>query len=145
MPAGLVVLPGCSLPVAVPGADDGASPVCEQVLAALPNRLAGETRRDTRGGAGTAAWGEPAILLRCGEDAVVVSDRPCVSVTGPDGTAVDWVVLADGPAGAILRTFGRDPAVEVEVPADYAPAPVNVLPALSAAVTVVPSDSVCLG
>jgi hypothetical protein len=114
------------------------------VVALLPAELVGATRRETRGGAGTAAWGDPAILLRCGEEPVLASTQPCVTVPGDPGE-VDWVVLASDASGSIVRTFGRDPSVEVEVPAEYGPAPVSVLPELAEAVSVVPATAVCTG
>jgi hypothetical protein len=137
------VLAGCSSPVPVRSAPDGASEACAQVLALLPSTLADAPRRDTSGGPGTAAWGDPAILLRCGEEPVVATTQPCVGVPHEDGE-VDWVVLATGEAGSILRTFARDPAVEVEVPAAYGPAPVSVLPELGPAISVVDPTAVCL-
>lgn len=139
----LPVLAGCSGPVTVRAAEDGGSQACTDVVRALPSSLAGQPRRDTTGGPGTAAWGDPAILLRCGEEVVVVSSEPCVGVPTEDGE-VDWVVLASDETGSIVRTFGRDPAVEVEVPGAYGPAPVSVLPDLGEAVQVVPADAVCI-
>lgn len=106
--------------------------------------VAGAARRDTTGGPGTAAWGDPAILLRCGEEAVVVTALPCVGVPLGNGDEVDWVVLASDSSGAIVRAYGRDPAVEVEVPASYGPAPVGVLPELGEAVAAIPATSVCV-
>ncbi len=138
----VLLLPACSSPVTVQPAADGASDVCADVVAALPGTVAGASRRETAGGAGTAAWGDPAVLLRCGEEAVVLSSQPCVTVPGEP--AVDWVVLASDDQGSIVRTFGRDPAVEVEVPASYGPAPVSVLPDLAAAVGLVPATAVCV-
>lgn len=137
-------LASCTAPVTVESAPEGTSDACAQVLALLPGRLVGATRRETGGGAGTAAWGDPAILLRCGEEPVLASTQPCVTVPGePEG--VDWVVLASDDTGSIVRTFGRDPSVEVEVPAQYGPAPVGVLPELGEAVSVVPAGAVCTG
>lgn len=137
-------LTSCGGPVTVGSAPDGASAACDDVMALLPEQLVGAPRRETDGGAGTAAWGDPAILLRCGEEPVLTSSQPCVTVPGdPDG--VDWVVLAFDDSGSIVRTFGRDPAVEVEVPAGYGPAPVSVLPELSEAVAAVGAAAVCSG
>jgi len=145
--ATLVVLPavsGCAGPVTVVSAPDGTSDACADVIALLPAELAGAARRETNGGAGTAAWGDPAILLRCGEEVVLRSTQPCVTVPG-DSEEVDWVVLASDGSGSIVRTFGRDPSVEVEVPAAYGPAPLSVLPALGEAVSAVPATVVCTG
>ena len=52
-------------------------------------------------------------------------------------------MLASDDSGSIVRTFGRDPSVEVEVPAAYGPAPVSVLPELGEAVAAVPATAVC--
>ena len=140
--AGALLLSGCSGAVQVQAAPAGASAECADVLALLPATLSGAPRRDTSGGPGTAAWGDPAIVLRCGEERVLATTQPCVGVPGEDGD-VDWVVLANDETGAIVRTFGREPAVEVEVPATYGPAPVSVLPELTAAVSAVPATAVC--
>ena len=57
-----------------------------------------------------AAWGDPAIIARCGLDPLGSDDQDCVTVDG-----VDWVVrqLTDGSAAT---TYGRDPAIEVLAP-----------------------------
>jgi len=140
----LPAVSGCAGPVTVVSAPQGTSDACTDVLALLPAELAGATRRETSGGAGTVAWGDPAILLRCGEEVVLASTQPCVTVPG-DPEEVDWVVLASDGSGSIVRTFGRDPSVEVEVPAAYGPAPISVLPALGEAVSTVPATAVCTG
>lgn len=138
------LLAGCSSAVGIQSAPDGDSAACAEVVALLPTTVAGATRRDTTGGPGTAAWGDPAILLRCGEDPVTVTSLPCVGVPLGEDDEVDWVVLASDASGAIVRSYGREPAVQVEVPADYGPAPVGVLPELGEAVASVPATSVCL-
>lgn len=143
VPVTVLLLASCSGPVPVQAAEDGGSAACADVMALLPTTLAGSPRRDTSGGPGTAAWGDPAILLRCGVEPVAASTQPCVGVPGPGGD-VDWVVLATDETGSIVRTFGRDPAVEVEVPAGYGPAPVSVLPDLGEAVSVVDPTGVCV-
>ena len=123
--------------------EDGGSARCADVVAALPTTVAGGPARETSGGPGTAAWGDPAVLLRCGVEPPGATTQPCVGVPGPLGE-VDWIVLANDDSGSIVRTFGREPAVEVEVPATYGPAPVSVLPELSEAVSLVPATSVCV-
>lgn len=138
-----VLLASCSGPVQVDGAEGGASPECAEVMELLPTTLADAPRRDTSGSPGTAAWGDPAILLRCGVEPVGATAQPCVGVPGATDE-VDWVVLASDDSGSIVRTFGREPAVEVEVPGSYGPAPVSVLPDLDEAVSVVQATSVCV-
>jgi hypothetical protein len=62
---------------------------------------------------GVAVWGSPGIVLRCGAEPLGPTTLPCLEVNG-----VDWVV---DDAEDLLRflTYGRAPAVEVLVPADY--------------------------
>ncbi len=35
-------------------------------MSALPDGLAGAARRTLKGGTAVAAWGDPAVILRCG-------------------------------------------------------------------------------
>ncbi|MCH8612939.1 DUF3515 family protein [Arsenicicoccus dermatophilus] len=104
-----------------PATADG-SAACARVAARWPDVVAGLTRRDDlRGGArAAAAWGEPAVIARCGVPALAPTTDQCVSADG-----VDWVVrdLSDGQR---LTSYGTDPAVEVLVPRRYAPAPLRV-------------------
>lgn len=78
-----------------------------------------------------AAWSDPAIVARCGLSPVGPTTDPCIVVDG-----VDWIArpLSDGTA---LITYGTDPAIEVLVPQDYAPAPL-LLPAFTAAAKSLP-------
>jgi hypothetical protein len=72
--------------------------------------------------ASVSAWGEPAIIARCGLPAPAPTVDSCVDVDG-----VDWVVreLTDGTAAV---TYGREPAIEVLVPKAHGPVPL-LLPA----------------
>ncbi|MDC5697229.1 DUF3515 domain-containing protein [Intrasporangium calvum] len=78
-----------------------------------------------------AAWGDPAILARCGLPAPAPTVDSCVVVDG-----VDWVVreLSDGTAAV---TYGREPAIEVLVPASHGPVPL-LLPAFGPAARSLP-------
>lgn len=124
----MVVVPlgGCSSPVGVGAAPDAANPLCAEVVLALPRELAGMPRLTTSSQA-TAAWGEPgaAVVLRCGVEPPPPSTDPCV--TADDGVvAVDWLAIeGEAAAGSTTApwtfvTYGRDPAVEVRVPASVA-------------------------
>ena len=59
------------------------------------------------------AWGDPAIIARCGVTSPGPTASGCVSVDG-----IDWVgsKLSDG--GRYV-TYGRTPAIEVLVPSKY--------------------------
>ena len=80
------------------------------------------------------AWGDPAIIARCGVAALGPTTDQCIDVSG-----VSWVAreLSDGVA---FTTFGTDPAIEVLVPKDYAPEPL-VLPAFAAAAKALPRNA----
>ena len=134
----VVTLTGCSGAVEVEGAPAGADQGCRDLVAALPSTLAGAPARATTGAPGTAAWGDPAIVLTCGTEPPGPTTQECVRVDD-----VDWVLLAGDADGAILSTYGRDPAVRVEVPGEYGPAPF-VLTELGEAVQALPAQATCV-
>jgi hypothetical protein len=115
----LLTLAGCShgaqavharLPV------DASAPACVSAADRLPDRLLGQSRRTTTPTSpALAAWGNPAIILRCGVESPGASTEHCETVNG-----IDWVVqsLSDGVE---FTTFGRTPAIQVLVPQHYAP------------------------
>lgn len=101
--------------IAVAPAPMAADPACARVVEGLPEDLAGVIRQpipaEAEGSA--AAWGNPAIVARCGVNPPPPSTDACLAVDD-----VDWVVqeLSDGAA---FTTYGRSPALEVLVPATY--------------------------
>jgi hypothetical protein len=134
-----MVAAGCAGTVDVEPGPAGGTVECRDFVAGLPTTLAGLARRGADATAGVAAWGDPAVVLRCGTEPLGPTTLPCVTIDG-----VDWVVVARGEDGAArLATFGRDPAVEVEVPAEYAPAPA-VLTGLTGSVSALPADRACV-
>jgi hypothetical protein len=60
-----------------------------------------------------AAWGEPAITVRCGLDEPPPSTDRCLSVAD-----VDWVI-DDANDPIVFVSYGRSPAVELRVPTSY--------------------------
>ena len=81
---------------------------------ALPDRLDGAERRATAPESPlTAAWGDPAAVLRCGvpRPAGLTPTSEVLEVEG-----VEWF-LVDGPAGYSFTTVGRRANVELTVPA----------------------------
>jgi hypothetical protein len=122
----LLVLAGCGdepVSISTPDVGPAARVTCEQFLADLPSRLAGEQKRDlARNGALGAAWGDPAIVLTCGGELPDEFDRfsSCIEANG-----VGWFVPAgaeaDQSATASLTAAGYRPVVRVTVPADYRP------------------------
>lgn len=133
-----VLASGCSsaVEVGVPGeADHGA---CAAASAHWPEQVneLSSTGTDPSDPA-VAAWGEPAIIARCGMPPLGPTENQCVVVDG-----VDWVAeeLDDGTR---LTSFGRDPAIEVIVPEEHGPAPL-LLPVFTEAVQELPrNDYAC--
>jgi hypothetical protein len=95
-------------------------------MAALPETLIGESSRATEPESDlTAAWGDPAITMRCG-----VPDPPALTPTSAliSINGVDW--FPEPVAGGYRFTsHGRTTNVEVTVPDTYSPEadPVTVL------------------
>jgi hypothetical protein len=92
---------------------------CTAVLAALPATLDGHQRRDVTEPARSSAraWGDPAIVVRCGVD------RPASYTPTGDCLVIDDIEWYVEPAtgGTIFTVVGADPRVEVSVPAAYSP------------------------
>lgn len=123
---------GCSTAVDVSPAPLADSPACRSVP--WPGQV-GTAKRvaTTADSPSVAAWGDPAIIARCGLAPLTPTTLECVTVDG-----VDWVVrtLSDGSAAT---TYGTDPAIEVLVPTRYGPAPLQ-LPVFAAAARTLPAD-----
>ncbi|MEV7395954.1 DUF3515 domain-containing protein [Aeromicrobium sp. NPDC092404] len=89
---------------------------CKSLLADLPRTVAGQDNRAVKDG-NAAAWGDPAIILRCGvetpEDLGPASR--CDMVDG-----VGWFTESTAD-GYLFTTIGRDFHVSVEVPHDHEP------------------------
>lgn len=121
--AGLA-LAGCGSEVRVPDEDLPAETraACERLIAALPAQVDDLEQREVRGSSIAAAWGDPAIVLRCGVGRPTEFDElsACHRADG-----VDWFVpervVEDQRADIVMTTIGRIPAVEVLVPARYRP------------------------
>lgn len=86
-----------------------------------------------------AAWGDPAVIARCGLTPPGPTTDPCLTVDG-----VDWIIrrLSDGAA---FTTFGTDPALEVLVPKDYAPEPMLLTDFAEVAATLPATGRKCVG
>ncbi len=127
----LLLLTACSGTIAVvePTPEGSVRAVCAAVLAALPDQVLDSTRRPTDPGLLTAAWGDPALTLRCGVTAPpgLTPTSECLEVDG-----VGWFV-EEAEGGQLFTTIGRVAFVEVGVPSQYAPE-VNALLDLAAAV-----------
>jgi hypothetical protein len=128
----IALVAGCSHQVDVSLPPDAADPACTQLAAHLPPTLLTQHRRDTHPSSpALAAWGDPAIILRCGVAPPGPTTEQCTAVNG-----IDWVArqLDDGYD---FTTYGRVPAVQVLVPKHYAPE-TFALTGLTAAVATIP-------
>ncbi len=122
---------GCAgaVEVAEPTPDAADRATCEAVIAALPDQVLESTTRPTRPGVLSRAWGDPAIVLRCGVDAPpgLTPTSECVEVD-----EVGWF-REPAEGGTLFTTIGRAVFVEVGVPSAYTPE-VDVLVDLAGAV-----------
>jgi uncharacterized protein DUF3515 len=128
------LLSACSRAVDVTAPVQADSPACVAAGDRWPATVAGQERVETSAdNDAVAAWGEPAVIARCGLAALGPTTDECLDVDG-----VDWVIrqLSDGAA---FTTFGRDPAIEVLVPRAYAPEPL-LLPAFGEAARALPAN-----
>ncbi|WP_237565633.1 DUF3515 family protein [Ornithinimicrobium cavernae] len=125
----LVALPlvACSSAVKVAPFDGAETPECHAVGAHWPTRVGPAEWRETAVDSVTvAAWGDPAIIARCGAVPPGPTEQLCL-----DSAGVDWIVeeLDDGTS---FTTYGRSPAIEVLVPDAY-DTPALLLPAFGPA------------
>ena len=121
----LVLVASCSGPVEVrPAAsDDPAAAACADLVDALPDRVSDVDRREVEPDAGTtAAWGDPAIELRCGvpEPAGFDALSTC-QITNDVAWFIPEEQVTGQPVDVAMTTIGRSPGVEVSIPADYFP------------------------
>jgi Protein of unknown function (DUF3515) len=121
----LLASSGCSGNVSVdaPRVTGASARACSQLVHALPSRVADQRRREVDAGNGyAAAWGDPAIELRCGVPRPEGFDKfsQCQRVNG-----VDWFIpesqQTGKPTDITVTTVGRRPDVEVRLPEDYWP------------------------
>jgi hypothetical protein len=95
--------------------DPATAALCKRLEAALPDHLDDAHRRPTTPQSPlTAAWGDPALVLRCGV--------PRPAGLGPTSDVVEvedvaWF-LAESAAGYTFTTAGRTTNVELTVPAE---------------------------
>ena len=124
---------GCSSTVEIAPTPLAQGAVCRAVTSAWPVEVGGHARREVADPSAGAAYGDPAIIARCGVPALGPTTADCIEVDG-----LGWVAqgLSDGTR---FTTFGRDPAIEVLIPRDYAPEPL-LLPAFSKAARALPTN-----
>lgn len=114
--AGALALGACSSGVSVGVPELAGNPACVAASRHWPTDVS--TLRPVATSpesAAVRAWGNPAVVARCGVATPGPSTDGCLTVNG-----VDWLAtpLSDGTK---FVTYGRTPALEVLVPKDYAP------------------------
>ncbi len=134
------VLPALS---ASPPPDDPASaPDCGKLLTALPVQLAGLAPRRIEPATSpfVVAWGEPAVILRCGvaRPAQLVPDTTVqvFNASSVGRPAVYWLPV-NQPTQNIFTTVDRGVYIEVTVPTGYRQPPLA--PLSDAIATVLPA------
>lgn len=103
------------------------TPECHAIGALWPSLVGDASPRETAVDSVTvAAWGDPAIIARCGAVPPGPTEELCL-----DSAGVDWIVeeLEDGTS---FTTYGRSPALQVLVPDSYE-TPALLLPAFGPA------------
>ncbi|MQS09694.1 DUF3515 domain-containing protein, partial [Streptomyces alkaliphilus] len=118
---------GGAVEVAAPEPSAEAAEVCRSLADVLPPEVEGRERRDVEPASPhTAAWGDPAIVLRCGVPDPAVLD-PLDPAYDPFADAlavndVSWLIEPGaGGDGYRFTTTERTVRVEVSVPSAYAP------------------------
>jgi hypothetical protein len=106
-------LAACGGPLKVngPKLSGAAADACSAFVDALPDSVGDQERRDVEGGY-AAAYGDPPIVVTCGVPRPDELMTNCMTVNG-----VDWYLT--GETDAVAITVGRDPNVEVRIPAAY--------------------------
>lgn len=132
-------LGGCSRaePFTAPTPTTSVVSPCDQVMAALPGTVAGQSVTASTGQY-WRSWGEPAITLRCG-----VQPPPDLGPTSRCDVVNDvgWFSV-DSRRGYRFTTIGRVGFIDVWVPHDYAPE-ADALVDLSSAVSRMPVVTPC--
>jgi hypothetical protein len=95
----------------------GTSAYCERLDGVLPAAVADQPLRRVEPESAGHAWGDPAIVLRCGvpEPAALRPDSRLADVDG-----IGWLDEERGDA-IVFTTVGQDVDVEVTVPSAYKP------------------------
>jgi hypothetical protein len=140
-----LLLAGCSRGVAVPVPDpapEGAAAyACAELKSRFPALVLGRpTTATTPTSSYTSAWGDPAIVVRCGVPvpAALTPTSQLITVNG-----IDWLP-EQLERGYLFTTVGRAPAVEVSVPDAYRPesdALVDLAPAVAGIPAASPSPT----
>lgn len=115
----------------------------------MPDELAGAEKRTTTTQA-SRAWGDPPITVRCGVTPPGPTTDRCIEAIDDSGRSIDWVMsdIGDPEIGENtwrFITFGREPAIEVIVPVEYAGTDATkVLGVLGQSISSIPATRECI-
>jgi hypothetical protein len=109
------------VPVTAPAVSGTAAKTCSALHSALPGKLLGQSSRTTTPSADTAAaWGDPALVLRCGVAVPAVLDPSSRSydptVQAEDINGVCWVDRDQKDGSVVFTTVKQQVYVELTVP-----------------------------
>jgi len=127
----MAMLSGCSQTLSIDPGPFGENPYCIHLMSRIPVELGGALIRTTDAGAeGVAAWGDPAIVMRCG-----VIQPPSLEATSQLFTIneIDWLP-EELTSGQRFTSMNTPSFVEVNIPEGYDPASgvlVDLAPALA--------------
>jgi hypothetical protein len=113
------------LTVDVPPVTPQANASCPALMKILPLELMGEQSRRVRSASPFAyAWGDPAVVLRCGVPAPAgyVRGASAIQING-----VQWYVDTSDAAATVWTTVDRPVNVEMRLPSSVDSAPVTAL------------------
>ena len=121
----VLVEPASGAPhVSVPAANAATSRLCSKLHAALPATVGGGTKRSTSPKSDlTAAWGSPAITMRCGvpKPTALIPGSPNFNPTLDElNTAgVMWLVEQNDAGDYRFTTVDRSVFIELDIPGAY--------------------------
>ena len=107
----------------MPGLSPTEAATCAALVEALPETVDGAGRRPVDPtDAPAAAWGDPAIVLRCGVDMPPEFDD---FATCHETNDVGWFIpdeqVTGSPEPITMTTIGRDVNIEVALPVEHFP------------------------
>lgn len=117
---------------------------CDDVIARLPAELADGPRRELMvAEPGVAAWGDPAVILRCGitDPAELTCAAPLTRVSDAAGRAVEWLRLTQGTAATFIAV-DRPVRIAVTLPSSAGMAAIQDLTGVIA--DALPAEPVCI-
>ena len=107
----------------MPEPTGGDASTCAALLEALPDTVDGAERREVEpADAPAAAWGHPAIVLRCGvEMPEEYDDYATCHETNDVGWFIPDELVTGSPEAITMTTIGRDVNIEVALPVEHFP------------------------